>query len=226
MTLTQAQTVEQVRIRLDESTDGFWKDNEIRKWINEGVREVARRSEWNRTTGTIAVVAGTQTYLAPTATIRIYRIEWQPTGTSLKYPLEYADINQMDSYWGIQQSISQGLPELFTTNSANPPVIELYPTPGQAGQLNVFYFAMPTDLATDTNTAAATAISVPMGWEDLVVEYATALGFRKAREVQMYGLTMQAFSEKITEFIGMSERYVDMPTNIMPHTSTWDFMYY
>lgn len=226
MTVTQSAAIEQVRDRLDEPYEGFWSDANIRRWLNEGVREIARRSEWKRTSSDIACVAGTQFYTLPLATIRVYRAEWVPSGTSLTYRLEYRDINQMDVMWGPNQRITQGIPQFYTMVSANPLSVELAPIPTQTSTLRIFYYIMPTDLATNTTAAEATALDVPMGWEDLPVEYATAMAFRKSRDPQQYAQTMQVFESKLTEFTDMATRFTDEPTMITPDTGGWggDYM--
>lgn len=225
MTMLQYQAVEHIRSRLDEESPGFFKDHQIRQWINEAVREIARRAEWKRATQAPSVVAGTQTYALATDTIEVYRVEYQPSSSSIKYPLEYRDLGQMDVVWGIHQSISQGVPEFWSMWSANPPVVYLAPIPSQAGTLNVFYYSMPADLATNTTTSANTAIDVPMGWEDLVVEYAVAIGFRKSRNAQMYALTMGEFRDKLEDFKGVSTRYTDAATMIVPDGGGWGYDY-
>lgn len=214
MALTQAQAVGKVRERIDEPSESFWKDYEIRGWLNEGVAEVARRAEWNRAASTITVTAGTQVYVCPTDLIRAYRVEYQPTSSSIKYPLEYRDFNQMDVLWGLSQSITTSIPEFWTSWLANPISIHIAPIPAIAGQLNLFYYAMPTDLATHDNSDSSVALSVPAGWEDLPVEWATSLAFRKDRHPEMYQMAKAAFEETISEFIQASARWTDAPTMI------------
>lgn len=214
MALTQAQAIGKVRSRIDEPTESFWKDYEIREWLNEGVAEVARRSEWNRASDEIAVTIGTQVYVCPTDLIRAYRIEFQPTSSSMKYPLEYRDFNQMDVIWGLSQSVTQSIPEFWTSWLANPISIHIAPKPALAGQLNLFYYAMPADLNTHDSGDANVALSVPQGWEDLPVEWATALAWRKDRRPQEYGMAKSAFEETISEFIQASARWTDAPTMI------------
>jgi hypothetical protein len=223
MPISQSQAIEAVRFRLDEEAPGLFRDDQIRAWLNEGVREVARRSEWFRATQNASVSVGTQTYVLAGDTIRVYRVEYQPSGTNLKYPLEYRDLNQMDVVWGIMQSVSQGVPMFWSMWAANPPTVYLSPIPSQAGQINVFYYRMPADLATTNTDDSRTSLEIPMGWEDLPVEYATALGFRKSRNPQMYALTMQEFQSKLGEFVEMSTRYTDAPTMIVPDSGGWQF---
>jgi hypothetical protein len=216
MTITQSAAIEQVRARLAEETPGFFTDSQIRAWLNDGVREVARRSLWKRTSSSVSVVAGTQFYTAPSTAIQISRVEYKASTSNAIYPLEYRDINAMDVVWGINQSIGRGTPEYYTLVSANPLSIELCPTPGVGGTLKVYYYAMPTDLTVNANTDAATNLDVPVGWEDLPVEWATGMGFRKSRDVNAYQLAVAVFAQQLDRLTEMATRYTDSPTGIVP----------
>jgi hypothetical protein len=216
MPLPQSLAIEQVRARLAEETPGFYADSQIRTWLNDGVREVARRALWKRMDQQVIVTSGTQFYTAPATAIQIYRVEYAPTGTSMIYPLEYRDINAMDIVWGLNQSTGQGTPSYYTLVSANPVSIELCPTPSRAGNLKVYYYAMTTDLATTNSSDANTPLDVPIGWEDLPVSWATGMGFRKSRDVQAYQLEVGAFSEQLNRLTEMATRYTDEPTHIQP----------
>lgn len=223
MAVTQAAAIENVRARIDEEVASFYTDSQIRVWINDGVKEVARRSLWKRTSASVSVTAGTQFYAASTAAIEIYRVEFSPTGSSLKYRLEYRDLNAMDVVWGTNQSIGTGIPELYTLASANPLSIELSPPPSQSGALKVYYYAMPTDLVTSTTTDAATSLDVPVGWEDLPVEWATALAFRKARDVTSYQLALNHFQATLDRLSGLAVRYTDEPTYFAQDYGSYDW---
>lgn len=221
MTITQARAIEEVRARLAEETPGFYTDSQIRSWLNDGVREVARRSFWKRTSDTVVVLAGDQFYTAPTDAIQVYRVEYHPDTSGSIYRLEYRDINAMDIVWGINQSIGQGTPEYYTMVSANPLSIELCPTPSTPGELKVFYYAMPDDLAVTTNSDAAATLDVPVGWEDLPIEWATALGFRKSRDANAYQLAVAAFAQNLGRLTEVATRYTDEPTAIVPDYQPW-----
>lgn len=220
MSITLAAATTQVRDLVDEPSAAFWTDAQIKTWLNAGVREVARRSEWKRTSTSVSVTAGTQIYTGPTDMIRIYRIEWQPSGSSTKYRLEYRDINAMDAIWGVNQSIGQGIPEFYTLVAASPVSIELSPTPSSNGALKVYYYQMPADLATD-GTADSSTLSVPNGWEDLPVEWAVALAYRKSHNAEQYQLAMTHFNSTLSELMEMATRFTDEPTAMVQDVGPW-----
>lgn len=211
--MIQSAAIEEIRVRLDETSAGFFRDADLRRFLNEGIRDVARKAQWKRASTTVPAVAGTQTYVLGTDIIQVYRVEFTPTGSSQRISLEYRDLNQMDVVWGIN-STSQGMPDYWTMWSANPYTLYLAPVPALAGTITIYYYAMPTDLATNTDTAASSSIDVPLGWEDLPIEYATALGFRKSRRAQDYALAMAAYNEHLQDFLAIVTRGTDSPTMI------------
>ncbi len=222
MPLTQANAITQVRARIDEEdpASGFVSDAQIRVWLNEGQREVARRSNWKRTDTTISVTAGTQYYVAPSAVIQILRLEFKPTGSTQVYPLEYVEINAMDVVWGTGQTQRTGIPDTYTLVSANPLSIQLFPTPSQNGNLKLYYYSMPTDLATADTSDANDPLDVPTGWEDLVVEYASAEAFRKARDMPSFQMAMAAFDRKLNRLLETSVQSTVAPGYIV---DVWDW---
>ncbi|MGH9201916.1 MAG: DUF6682 family protein, partial [Vicinamibacterales bacterium] len=170
-----------VRTRLDEASASFWSNDEIRRWINEACRDIARRAEVLPKLSTIAALAAVRAYTLPTDAIRIYRAEFIPTGQTNIYPLQYKDYASLDAVWGSMQQITQGYPQYFTMWGFPPTLqVYLYPVPSTAGTLNVFYYRLPADLATD-GTGDATAVDIPQGWWDLAAQYCEYVALRKDR---------------------------------------------
>ena len=62
MTATLGTLLTRTRDRLDESSARHWSDARLRDWIMDGLEDIAREAECLLATGTIAAVAGTQTY--------------------------------------------------------------------------------------------------------------------------------------------------------------------
>src|SRR5690606_10759005 len=103
-----------------------------------------------QTTTTQAVTASTQTYTLTTRIVRLYRVEFQPTGDSRIIPLEYRDFNAMDSVWWTNQAITSNHPHFYTLwGFPGSLKLVLYPTPATGGTLNLHYYAIPAPLATD-----------------------------------------------------------------------------
>lgn len=203
-----------LRSHLDEASARQWSDGELNRWLNEGARDIARRTEVLQTTSNVAVVASTQQYAMPTDLIRCYRVEWRPTGDSSVYPLEYRDFNSMDAVWWSQQTISTGDPAIFTLWGFPPSLnIVLYPTPSRAGTLKVFYYRYPSERRTDSET-----LDIPEGWHDLAVLYAEYVALRKDGD-QRWVEAKQIYEEKLGELLDLTRRWTDQADSIQTATS-------
>lgn len=206
---TQGDLLLQLRDRLDESSAALWGDAELRRYINEGVRDLTRRAETNQTRATIATVAGTQEYSMPTDIVRVHRVEHQDASSTVT-PLEYRDFNSMDSIWWNRQKTTESNRPYWYTLWGYPPSLKivLYPTPSVTAEtIRVFYYSVPADLATD-GTDNADTIPVPQGWEDAVVQYAEYVAMRKDRN-QQWQESKALYEQKVGELIERTRRWTD-----------------
>lgn len=214
---TQAQILLAVRERLDEATAGEWSDAELRRWINQGANDIARRTETLHTVVTSATIVGDSTYTAPADTIRISRVEWTPNNTDNIYPLEYRDFNAMDPIWWTNQASTSSNPQYWTTSGFPPSLtIRLYPVPSSTGFINVFYYRYPTQLATDGSDANDT-VELPTGWDDIVVDYVEYTALRKDRDPR-WQEAKQLYEQHVDEVFALSRRWTDQPGIITPDT--------
>jgi len=208
MTRTQATYLTSVRERIDESTARFWTDVELRRWINEAARDIARRSETLQNVDTVSAVAGTQEYTLATDILRVHRAEFKPTGDSNVYPLEYMDYQAMDQLWFTAKQTARGTPRVFTLWGFVPTLtLLLYPTPDRAGTVTIYNFRLPVELTT-TGSDAAVVVEVPEGWEDLVVEYVLYQGQLKDGNPN-WQASKQLYDEKLDAMYQMTRRWSD-----------------
>lgn len=216
---TQGQLLTMIRDRLDEATAIQWTDAQLRQWINEGARDLARRTETLLDVDLITIVAGTREYTVPADVLKINRAEYYVTVTDSIYPLEFRQFNAMDAIWHTQQAITDGTPCYFTLwgFSPNNKVI-LFPTPSIAGTLKLFVYRLPAELATVDASAAATAIEVPRGWEDLVVDYAEYSALRRDRDPR-WAEAKTLYEERIADFWELSRIGSDQGGVITPETN-------
>ena len=208
---TMGQALAAVRSRLDESTATAWTDPEIRAWINEGVADIARRTETIEKSTTVAVTAGTQTYTGlPSNLMRLHRVEFVSAGAQGQISaLELRQLNDLDSVWYGAQQITGGRP-IYCGLSGYPPNLKLtlYPIPAETGAvLRVHYYASPAALATD-GTADVTQLDIPTGWEDLVYEYATFLAQRRDG-TPAWQDTKRLYDEHMMDMLMVTERWHD-----------------
>lgn len=218
MSKTQAQLLTAARERLNEPTQTHYLDTELRRWINDGAKDLCRRTEILQTRSTITAVVGTREYTLPTNVIRVYRATYTPTGSSQPvYPLEYRDFNNMDAIWWTQQAVTSSTPHLFTM-WGYPPALKLivYPIPSVAGTIEMFYYALPTELATDTSQVAFT-LGIPEGWDDPVVDYVEYMALRKDRDPR-WQEAKALYEEHVATLYDLSRRWSDQAGMVTPET--------
>src|SRR5262245_55359451 len=109
------QTLREVRMRLDEPTEGRWLDESLRSWINDACREVARRARWKRSTGSITAVVGTQEYNLPSDALEVHMVRYLATGDSHVIDLQYNDYKDVIAKSQGSFSIAQSRPCLWYT---------------------------------------------------------------------------------------------------------------
>ncbi len=205
---TQATYLTNIRSKLDETTSGQWSDSELRSWINEAARDIARRSETLQSYEEINVTANTQEYTLNDGCLRVYRVEWRPTASSNVYPLEYRDFNSMDAVWWASQTTSKGYPTFYTMWGYPPTLkIVLYPTPSEVGKLKVFFYQTSSDLATD-GSAAGSTVQVPAGYEDLLEYYVEFVALRKDRDPR-WQEARALYMDALNDMLETTERWTD-----------------
>jgi hypothetical protein len=218
MTATLATLRSRVRDRLDEASARHWTDAQLNGWVNDGAEDIARQTESLLAIGTVSAVAGTQTYSLASLTpspIRLHRIEFQPTGLSTKYPLEYRDFGVMDDTWGLTQSSHTGIPRYWTAWGFHPSMtLYLYPTPSQTGTIRLFYYRLPARRSNDGDT-----IEVPDGWENLVVDFAEYHALRNDRD-QRWQEARALYVDNLQAMIERTVRPSDQPGHYVTDNGT------
>lgn len=156
-----------LRERLQEMDPRQFGDVYLNRMLNEGARDLCRRTECLRDTWQVSTVSSTQEYTGPPGIVRIHRAEVEAIDGT-RTVLEYKDFQSMDAVWHTSQATTEGDPLLYTTWGM-PPLLKvvLYPKPSTIMTLRLHYYRFPTIAVSD-----ATVIEVPEGWEDAVVTYA------------------------------------------------------
>lgn len=218
---TMATFLADARVRLDEATARQWTDPNIRSWINEGARDIARKTESLQERGTIAAVVGTAEYSLTTMDadiIRVHRVEFKQTAGSFTRELEYADVKGMDGFGWEHRSLSDSQPYVYTVwGSARTLKLIVHPAPSVAGNFTVYYYHLPAELAED-GTADATHVEIPPGWDDVLLDYVEYRALRKdrdARWVEAKGI----YDENLSLMYDNTRRWVDQAGAIVPHRS-------
>ena len=209
MATTVATAVLALRERLDEASASQWSNVQIRRWLNEALRDIARRTFHYQGTDTQAVVAGTGTYTADADIIRINQVYFQPTAdTTQKIPLQPRTWAGMDQIWGSRQDMESGYPALYATRGYSPAVtIKLYPVPSVAGTLYLNTVRMPANLDIATGTGD---IDCPEAWVEVAYFYAEFMARRKDRDYEAAKESFEQYGMMIDNMITNGD-YMNAP---------------
>lgn len=211
---TQSEVLTLVRDRLDEATAHQWSDAQLRRWINEGARDVARRSESLMITDTVAGVIGQHDYTVPSDIVRVHRVEWRPTSGGI-YTLQFVALKDGDHLWSTTREDTEGTPATWSLWGFSPSLkLLVYPTPAEAGNFMLWSYQMPANLATD-GSAAGSTLGIPTGWEDLIADYAEFHALRKDRD-PAWQEAKSLYDEHLLDLVATAMQWTDQATQISP----------
>lgn len=211
-----------VRDRLDEDSPRRWTNAQLDRWINEGARDVARRTEClHAKSSAIAVTANTQVTSLSTLTtlLKINRVEWKTDGDSRVIALEYRDYNSMDAVWWDAKETATSTPGYYTL-TGNPPALSItvYPIPASAGTITVYYWRLPTEATADADT-----VEVPEGWHDTLADYAEYKALRRDADPR-WREAFDIYKDNLAALLTQTRRYtdgIDVVTPEAPHLASW-----
>ena len=218
--------IRDVRSTINEATPRFYDDNDLIRWINEAIKDVARKSEFLQVKTTIAVTAGTSEYTMPADILRATVIQFVTTASPTQvYKLQYVDIQSVDDFYGMTPS-TQGPPVLYTLFGFPPNLkVTLYPTPSEDGTLTVYYYQGPDVIDTPSSDVA-----IPDTWADLIGKYATYRALLKDRD-PAWQVFKSIYDNDLADMIALTRRFSDqagMVTagsgSLVPrHLWDWDY---
>jgi hypothetical protein len=218
MPVTLQTALTAVRERLDEAGAVYWQDRELQRWLNEGCREIARKTEALRDTADIAATAGVGVYNTPADVLRIHRLEYTMTGNNTIYPLESTTVNHAEAMGWVNQD-SQGIPYIFFTwgfaGADGTPQLYVFPKPTANGNLKVWYYRTPSEPTGQTDT-----FEIPQGWEDVIYAYCEYKARMRDGDQQWQAAKME-YQEKLDEMIVLTRDMSDAPTHITQGTSSY-----
>lgn len=196
MTTTVAAAVTAIRYRLNEPTAAQWTDVQLRTWLNEGIRDIARRTRLYTGQSTQSVTANTGEYTLASTILALEHVMWAATADSTrKVPLEAR------AFSGVQRYINEtGADPAYYTTYGRPPAlkIQLWPTPTRAGTL---YYYGPT-LPAAVDVAGGTGdIDVIEGWLEVAYDYCEYMAQRKDRDDARWKDTFQLYEAKVNDMI-------------------------
>lgn len=209
MAQTVAVTLSNARYMLNEVTAARWTDIELRRWINDAQRDIARRIPWYRKKDTASATASTQEHNAPSDCISIMEVSWTQTGTTRVIPLEQYDFSNVAFTMTPRLTSATGTPRYFYTwgyPGTSTFKVNLIPTPTVAGTLTYHYYGMPADYSTSDTSSTSSNVLVPTGYEDAVtlfVVYTALMSDADPRWTeykQLYEQALAALEEAAVRF--------------------------
>ncbi len=180
---TQAEVVANVRDLLDEAVAARWTDVQLRKWINEGMRDCARETLAIKNPSVqVTTIASTSEYALPQTVLSVEHAHYYP-GDGRKIPLVGRAYENMDAIWGQNQDLGASEPAVYATYGYNPTIrLKVYPAPATSSKtINLMCAVIPTELATD-GTASATTVPFPDAWIDAIADFVEYRALRRDRD--------------------------------------------
>jgi len=216
MSVTMIQAVTEVRALLDEVSPAFWTNDQLTSWINQGCEDVARRAETLWQEADIAISVNVQNYAFPADFLSAHRAEFSPTNSDQTYALEFRAINNMDEIWGILHHLPAAWPQYFTIRGNNTGYfLMLYPSPGAAGDLRVYYYRQAVAQTYSTNF-----IDCLSGWEDIVYDYAVYKALRAAKD-STWQEAFALYEGNIGKMIDKTRNMTDLGNVITSGIANW-----
>lgn len=199
----------QARLRLDEhGTDlglhtkqAQWRNVALRRWANEGMRDLARQTHYLMDTDTVTLTASTAEYTCASDVLWIYAAFYVP-GDGRRVPLTPRAFNALDQIWGDSQNTWESEPQIYTTLGHSPIMkIRFFPVPPTTNETVTLHVArLPAEKATD-GSEDTDALELPEAWVDMVVDYVEFMALRKDRDQRwmeakaLYDTKMQEIKE-------------------------------
>lgn len=181
--ITMATALTSVRERLDEPSERRWSQEMLRRWINEGTREIARRTEALFDTLDIPVLTPVAEYTVPANVLRIHNVEYLPTGQSTRINLigRSRESLQLGSF----QDLNVSNPYIYTAWGF-PPTLKLrvFPSPAYNGNLHLYVSRLPLIIPVTGGTTDTTNLDFPEGWIEIVYDYVEMRALRRDKDTR------------------------------------------
>lgn len=216
---TQAQFIRRSRVRLDELSARAYEDQMIREWINEGARDIVRRTETLEDRDTIPAVVGTGEYSLDTDIVRVHRVEFTPTGEDTIH-LEYADVKNLDNYGYRQRALRNDRPYVYSIWGAGRTLkLIVFPLPATAGSFTVWKYRLPVDLSETDVTDANEDVEIPAAYDDILLDYIEYRALRKDRDPR-WQEAKAMYDQALGEMFDNTRRWVDEGGMVLPSAGT------
>lgn len=180
--MTFAEMIEEVRERIGERTENFWKTTFIKRHLNDGVRRFHHEEEWPwlwTLKENVAVGAGSHTFQLEDDIDfgRHFNLALTKVGDSSGAIVIPKRVQAGRGLALRSQFYQQDIPQwyaLYGSDADDATKIRLFPTPAVAYTLEYIYLREDTDMTADANVP-----KMPLGYHMGPVAWATAQCFLK-----------------------------------------------
>jgi hypothetical protein len=182
-------------------------DQDVMRWINDGMREAAIQNNLLQVKGTINTIAGTAAYAFPTDVLKLHSLLYDGNSLDLQ---TLQDVN--DSY--TTATATQGVPQVAWIWAGQ---INLYPVPNAVKVMTVYYIRNPVEVST---TSAAPELHE--SYHKRLVDYCLAQVAEMDDDMARYQIKMDEFrtgvasnkdemqwEENLYPFVGTSQADMD-----------------
>lgn len=222
--VTMGTLLADARTRLDEATARQWTDPQIRSWVNEAAKDIARKTETLQDRQTIAAVIGTSEYSLATNCIRVHRVEFKQTAGAQTRELSYVDVRSLDQVGWTDRSHTDSQPFYYTIwGSGTTLKLVTFPAPSVAGNFTVYYYRLPVELVEVDGSQDGSTVEIPEAWNDIALDYIEYRALRRDRDprwVEAKGI----YDENLATMYDNTRRWADESGMIVPNVSplpTW-----
>lgn len=206
MALTMAQALTRVREQVDESSAAQWSQTELRRWIMEAAKDIARRTRCLRSSATVSSVAGQSEYTVSTRLVEVTHADYLASGWSAPRPLTYVDLHTKASFG----YASAFYPQFFSMwGEPGALKVILHPAPAASSEtLTLYYYRLPAEIDL-AGTQDSNTVEIPEGWDDLIYLYAEACARRRDQQSDAWKDAFQLYETKLAELSAIALRYTD-----------------
>lgn len=196
-----------VKARIADTTGKFWSDTNLKRWINQGLKDVARKSETLEHIDDISVTGGdgTTSYSLATDLFRVHRVTYVITAGSNEWPLEAREMRELDTIWGRNHSYQGYAPSFYAIWGIMGIDAKIYPFPlaSQSGTLKIWGYRLPATVSDDAHV-----LEIPAGWDNLISLYAEYCALRMDSDPRWQDAKAM-YVDELNDLIGLSRSHHD-----------------
>lgn len=210
---TYAELLTEIRDIIGEPTAAQWTDPMLRRWINEGGRDLARVTRHVKRFTETAIVSNTPTINLDDDIIAVEVATWFYDNATISNELIPVHVEE----WSTATNglvYQQGHPTHFTVMGSQPDaVLWFFPIPDGDSWLRMHCAVLPTQIA-DDGTDDANTIDFPLAWYDALGDYCEFKALRRDRDPR-WQEAYQAYTEK-RDALTVSPDYLAISRNLIP----------